>query len=267
MRNDPEKTVLSKFFLEDLEIILEKMSPITLDEMKNIHLMDRLDFKYVIPVTLLPSLLEKMTPYFKIQINNGKRIAPYSTQYLDTADLKAFVTHQNGKLNRQKIRIRSYIDSNVSFLEIKNKNNKGRTSKIRIPVHCSSIDTIEDLNVNDKRFIEENSFFEIAELKPSLGNTFDRITLVNNKATERVTIDLNLSFRNYKTGETKRMDDIVVLELKQDGWRHSDFRDILNRLRIKKLSFSKYCMGTVLTDSNIKYNNFKKKWLIINKIK
>jgi hypothetical protein len=252
--------------INDLEILLEKMQPITLDEMKNIHLMDRVDFKYVIPVALLPSLLEKMTPYFKIQVNNGKRIAPYSTQYLDTADLKTFVTHQNGKLNRQKIRIRSYIDSKISFLEIKNKNNKGRTSKIRIPVSCSAIDTIDDLDVNGKQFIKENSFFDSAELQPSLGNTFNRITLVNNKATERVTIDLNLSFRNYNTEETGRMDDLAVLELKQDGRQASDFRDILELLRIKNFSFSKYCMGTALTDPNIKYNRFKKKWMIINKI-
>jgi hypothetical protein len=252
--------------INDLETVLEKIQPITLDEMKNIHLMDRVDFKYVIPAALLPLLLEKMIPYFKIQINNGKRISPYSTQYLDTADLKTFVEHQNGKLNRQKIRIRSYVDSKVSFLEIKKKSNKGRTNKIRIPVHCSSIDTIDDLNINDRQFIKENALFDSAGLKPSLSNTFDRITLVNNKATERVTVDLNLSFRNYNTGKTGKIDDIAILELKQDGQQHSDFRDILKRLRIKKLSFSKYCMGTVLTDPNIKYNRFKKKWMIINKI-
>jgi hypothetical protein len=246
--------------------ILERMKTITLEEMKNIHLMDRVDFKYVIPVSLLPQLLEEMIPYFKVQINNEKRIASYSTQYLDTPDLKMYITHQNGKLNRQKIRIRSYLDSKVSFLEIKNKNNKGRTSKTRVPVQRSFIETIDDLNVDNQQFIAENSRFDIKELTPSLSNTFNRITLVNNKATERVTVDLDLSFRNYKTGEAKQMSEIVVLELKQNGWQYSDFRTLLSQFRIKRLSFSKYCMGTVLTNPDIKYNEFKKKWKILNKI-
>jgi hypothetical protein len=176
-----------------------------------------------------------------------------------------FIMHQNGKLNRQKIRIRSYLDSQISFLEVKNKNNKGRTSKVRIPVNSSHILSVEDLQEN-KCFLEENSLFKTYQLEPVLTNNFNRITLVNNNATERVTIDLNLSFSNYQTGEEKELNQLVVLELKQDGLQYSDFRNELNRLRIKPVSFSKYCMGTVLTNPNIKYNRFKRKWNLINKL-
>jgi hypothetical protein len=249
----------------DLGVLLEQMHPITLAEMQNIHLMDRVDSKFVAPASLLPHLLEEMSPYFKVQINNGNRIAPYCTQYLDTPALGMFVMHQNGKLNRQKIRIRSYIDSKISFLEIKNKNNKGRTRKIRVPVNLSHIRSVEDLTVN-RSFLDQHSIFDSSDLEPSLVSNFNRITLVNNRETERVTIDLNLSFMNDKTGNRIALDQLIVLELKQDGWQHSEFRDILNRLRIKPLSFSKYCMGMVLTDPQIKYNSFKRKWTLINKI-
>jgi hypothetical protein len=241
------------------------MNTISLDEMADIRLMDRVDLKFVAPVSLLPLFLEDMLPYFKVQAIDDKRIAPYSTQYLDTPDLKMFVMHQNGKLNRQKIRIRSYIESNLSFLEIKNKNNKGRTSKKRIPVAFTQLASIRDLT-EEIAFLDENSLFGSHTLEPALFNNFDRITLVNNKATERITIDLNLSFRNYKTGNEVSLDDLMVLELKQDGWQHSDFRDILFRSRIKPLSFSKYCMGTVLTNPGVKYNQFKRKCNIINKL-
>jgi hypothetical protein len=245
--------------------VLERMTPITLDEMGNIHLMERIDSKFVAPLSLLPQLLEEMAPYFKVQVNNGKRIACYSTQYLDTPDLNLFVMHQNGKLNRQKIRIRTYLDSRVSFLEIKNKNNKGRTSKIRVPSPLSHIQSIEELEPH-KSFLTKHSLFDINLLTPSLSNRFSRITLVNNKATERITIDFDLCFTNYQTGFTKEVENILVLELKQDGWQHSDFRDILNRLRIKQFSFSKYCMGTALTNPGAKYNRFKRKWITINKL-
>jgi hypothetical protein len=245
--------------------ILEGMTSITLEEMKHIHLMDRIDFKFIASASLLPQLLEEIAPFFKVQINNEHRIARYGTQYLDTSGLDMFLMHQNGKLNRQKIRIRSYLDSDNSFLEIKNKNNKGRTSKIRVPVHLSHIRTIDELGENQS-FLKKNSLFDSRYLEPVLTNKFNRITLVNNKATERVTIDTNLFFLNYKTREEKALDRIVVLELKQDGWQHSDFRDALNRLRIKPVSFSKYCMGTVLTNQSVKYNRFKPKWNIINKL-
>jgi hypothetical protein len=266
LTNNPQTVEVCspKFPLGDLGV-LEKMQTIALDEMENIRLMDRIDSKFVAPVSLLPPLLEAMLPYFKVQVNNGIFIAPYCTQYLDTPDLKMFLMHQNGKLNRQKIRIRSYVDSNLSFLEVKNKNNKGRTNKRRVPVGISHLTSIRDLE-EKKQFLEENALFDTDILEPVLANNFNRITFVNNKATERITIDFNLSFLNYKTGNTKILDKLMVIELKQDGWQHSDFREILNRFRIKKISFSKYCIGTVLTNSNIKYNRFKCKWTIINKL-
>jgi hypothetical protein len=264
MNNNDNPYPLKSLWI-DLETVLGKMQTITLDEMANIRLMDRVDSKFVAPVSALPTLLEAMTDCFKVQIINNIRIAPYCTQYLDTPDLKMFVMHQNGQLNRQKIRIRSYVESNLSFLEIKNKNNKGRTKKMRVPVPLSHLTSVEDLN-DKKHFLEENSSFGSINLKPSLSNTFKRITFVNNKATERITIDFNLSFQNYRTGKETALDKLMILELKQDGWQHSDFRDILLHMRIKPISFSKYCMGTILTNPESKYNRFKSKWMTINKL-
>ncbi|MDR1527918.1 MAG: polyphosphate polymerase domain-containing protein [Dysgonamonadaceae bacterium] len=236
-----------------IDSILEQMHPISLSEMQDIHLMDRVDSKFIAPVALLPELLETAIPYYKVQVNNGKRIASYATQYLDTPALDFFTMHQTGKPNRQKIRIRSYIDSHISFLEIKNRNDRGRTRKIRVPVEISHIQTIDDLHAN-RSFLEKHSIFDSRHLEPVLGVTFDRITLVNNHVTERVTFDLNLSFLNYRTGSKKTAGPLLILELKQDGWFPSDFHDILNRFNIKQVSFSKYCMGTALTNPDIKYH-------------
>lgn len=245
--------------------ILKEMNPITLDEMQNIRLMDRIDFKFVVSASVLPQLLEEIAPFFRVQTIDNEPIASYATQYFDTPDLAMFRMHQNGKLNRQKIRIRSYVDSNLSFLEVKNKNNKGRTSKTRIPVSSPYLTSIQDLT-EEKQFLEKNSIFDSNTLQPALTNDFRRITLVNNKGTERITIDINLSFSNYATGNTKSFQDLMILELKQDGWQYSDFRNILYHLHIKPSSFSKYCMGTILTNPNVKYNQFKNKLSKINKL-
>lgn len=248
-----------------IQQVLDQMAPITLEEMKNIHLMDRIDSKFVVPVSILPRLLEEMIPYFHVQTKNDITIAPYTTQYFDTPDLKMYHMHQNGKLNRQKIRIRSYVDSELSFLEIKNKNNKGRTKKIRIQVEYPFVKSIDELE-REKEFLTQHSLFDTHLLTPVLSNKFNRITCVNNRKTERITIDVNLVFTNHITNVRNSFENIVVLELKQDGRQRSDFRDILMKLRIRKGSFSKYCMGTVMTNSSVKYNRFKGRLARIDKI-
>jgi hypothetical protein len=232
--------------------------------MQDIRLMDRIDSKFVAPVSRLPLLLSKMEPYFMVQLHNEQTVASYSTQYLDTEELDMYLMHQNGKLNRQKVRIRSYVESELSFLEIKNKNNKGRTKKIRVPVSYSHISSVQDLDT--KETFWENSLFHRQNLSPSLSNTFKRITLVNNRKTERVTIDFDLEFHNHRLGNCEAVEQLMILELKQDGWQHSDFRDILQDMRIKQSSFSKYCIGTVLTNPHVKYNRFKKKQILITKL-
>jgi hypothetical protein len=243
---------------DDWAALLEDMQTITLAEMEGIRLMDRVDSKYVASTALLPQLLAAMRPSFRVQINDGLRIAHYATQYFDTPDLAMFLMHQNGKLNRQKIRIRSYLDSDLSFLEVKNKNNKGRTHKRRIPA--------EGAWAEEEGFLQENSLFDVGQLEPSLANRFYRMTFVNYKATERITIDTQLSFSNYRTGDTRTLNQLMIIELKQDGLQASDFRDLLLRFRIKKTGFSKYCMGTALTNSRVKANRFKSQWAKINKL-
>jgi hypothetical protein len=235
--------------------ILEQMQPITLEEMEDIHLMDRVDSKFIVPAALLPELLEAMMPYFKVQVNNEKRVASYSTQYLDTPALDFFRMHEEGRLNRQKIRIRSYVDSKVSFLEVKNKNDRGRTRKIRVPVAFSHIQSIDELEAHFS-FLEKYAIFDAQRLAPVLETAFDRITLVNHRANERVTLDRNLSFVNNLTGRREMPHDLLVLELKQSEYQPSDCRDILERGKIRQVAFSKYHTGTVLTTPALRRHRF-----------
>ena len=233
--------------------------------MKDIRLMDRVDSKFIAPVALLPDLLEEMEPDFMVQENNNKLIAPYTTQYFDTPDMSFFVMHQNGKLTRQKIRIRSYVDVNQSFLEVKNKSNKGRTKKIRVPFDYQRIDSMEKLN-EKWDFLAGHSIFDVNSLIPTLENSFRRITFANNNKTERITLDTNLSFFNSKTNKGGDLESFMILELKQNGYTHSRFHDIVRKLNIKPSAFSKYCTGIVMTDSDVKYNRFKKRLIKLNKL-
>ncbi|WP_374693471.1 VTC domain-containing protein [Bacteroides thetaiotaomicron] len=46
---------------------------------------------------------------------NGECNIAYHTIYLDTPDRDMYVTHQNGRIVREKIRIRTYINSDLTF--------------------------------------------------------------------------------------------------------------------------------------------------------
>ncbi|MDR0698534.1 MAG: polyphosphate polymerase domain-containing protein [Tannerella sp.] len=248
-----------------MNIPINNFATISLDEMTDIRLMDRIDSKFVVPISIMPQLLNAMIPLFRVQTILGKRIARYLTQYFDTPTLDFYLMHQNGKLNRQKIRIRSYTDSDLSFLEIKNKNNRGQTNKKRIPVNISCISSVDELG-EGKFFLDKHSRFASDSLVPALRTSFRRMTFVNNRVSERITIDVDLSFRNDRTGNTCSLDNLMILELKQGGRQHSDFREILGNLHIKPCSFSKYCMGIFLTDTSVKSNRFKYKMTVINKL-
>ncbi len=241
--------------IKQIDEKLAQFDPITLEEMSGIRLMNRIDTKFLVNVNELPTLLEMAKKDYYVQEIASKRKAFYRTLYFDTPTAKMFTIHQNGKMNRQKVRIREYVESNLEFLEVKKKNNKGRTSKKRITVTDENIGA----NMEAVSFLEQNSVFKMNEIGSRLRNSFYRITLVNREKSERLTIDFDIKFENCVTGKKNTISKLCIVEVKQDGNAHSHFRDYLMALRIKRRSISKYCLGMVLTDPKIKYNRFKEK--------
>jgi hypothetical protein len=90
---------------------------------------------------------------------------------------------------------------------------------------------------------------------------------VNYDKTERLTIDCNLRFENLCNGNTASMGSLAVMELKQDGRAKSLLKNVLFDMRIRPFKVSKYCIGTCMTNPDVKQNRFKKKLRRINKLK
>ncbi|PWG05366.1 polyphosphate polymerase domain-containing protein [Polaribacter aquimarinus] len=246
--------------MNKVKTILNTFSPISLKEMNGVSLMKRTDTKFVIHTHQLISILEDLKKDYKVLEINKDRIMSYSSLYFDTAENKFYKDHHNGKNNRIKIRQRKYVESNLCFLEIKQKNGKGETNKSRIPV----TDFETSLNATSKKFISSITNTEY-DLIPSLWNQFNRVTLVNVKNKERVTLDLNL---NYKINEVeKRFENLVVIEVKQERFnRKSKIIKSLKVIRQNPYSISKYCIGMISLYNDLKYNIFKKKLIRINNI-
>ena len=274
----------------DLQLpTLLQMAPIGLDDMKAVRLMNRMDQKYIAPAVLLEPLLQRIAADYYVQripsapdtqnpeskIQSSELIAPYRTLYFDTADLAMYTMHHNQKLNRQKLRVRTYRSTDTTFFEIKNKDNKGKTRKVRIPIDASLFDNaLEVPEVQD--FVNKNTPYSTqainhssnqAILYPTLENRFDRITLVDRGMSERVTIDHGIRFHNRATQRDADIAHALVIEVKHEvGAPTSAIERALHDLHIQPRRMSKYCIGTALTNPNAKRNRFKPKLLYINKI-
>ena len=231
-----------------------RFAPISLDEMSGIKLMNRIDTKFVTTVPLLLRLLKLAQDDYRMQEIDGLRNMTYGTVYFDTPALDMFIAHHNGHSGRQKVRIRTYVDSHMDFLEVKTKNNHGRTRKKRISV------TDDNLREPAKvAFLNQHLRYDPDALTPRLQNRFNRITLVNRRCTERLTIDTNLQFHNLFTGRDYSLPTLAIVELKRDGLQPSPVLEMLRQLRIMPTGFSKYCIGSLLTDPTLKRNRFKER--------
>ena len=245
-----------------IEELLTKLQPITLEEMSSIRLMNRTDTKFVTSKDNLARLLELAQGKYYAQFTDGSKIANYMTTYWDTDDYRFYMEHHNGRAPRQKVRVRTYMDSDITFLEIKTKNNHGRTKKKRVEVPGQQI-TGEGGN---EEFLQEKVHLGLADIHPTVRNHFHRITLVNYGKTELLTIDYDVCFHNFETEQDADVGPLVIIELKRDGNVYSPVLDILRTLRIKPSGFSKYCIGSVMTNKGLKQNLFKQKLVKLRKL-
>lgn len=247
-------------FMEKIERLLQGFSPISLEEMESVRLMNRIDTKYVTTLPELRQLLRMAVTEYRVQEIDGMRNMPYYTCYFDTPHFFMFHEHERGKSCRQKIRLRIYEESKTAFMEIKTKNNKGRTSKKRTQASQGyEIDAYND-------FIRTYTPFESENLERQVENHFSRITLVNRRMTERLTIDTDLWFHNVANDVVCSLDELVIIELKRDGNVPSPVQDMLRQLHIHPCGFSKYCIGMAMTNHDLRQNRLKPKIMFTGKM-
>ena len=229
--------------------------------MDNVKLQDRIDTKFMFRENVLPLIFEKMKEdYFVLEIK-GLRYNHYETLYFDTEDFDLYLRHHNGRVNRYKFRARKYVESNLHFFEVKFKNSKGRTIKDRIKSseisHLIS-DTSHELVRNTSNINPDN-------LVAKIWVNYRRMTFVNKLSEERLTIDTKLMFIDKH--QTIQVTGLAIAEVKQSSARHkSPFVSLMREHRIKEKSISKYCLGVISLNQNIKKNNFKPTLLYLQKL-
>lgn len=240
--------------------VLSLYDSVSLTELDDLALMKRVDKKFVLSTQHLEWLFTEASKYYKILEIEGDRAFTYNTKYMDTNDRKLYLMHHNGRLNRQKVRYRTYAVNDLTFLEIKSKNNKGTTVKTRIKTPVTNYETEKERN-----FVSATLRIESQGLVESLNNSFCRITLLSFETKERISIDYNLSFN--KDGEKINLPHVSIIEVKRDKSNiNSPITKLLKQIGIRPRGFSKYCMGMAMLEKNIKRNTFKPNLLYIKRL-
>lgn len=185
--------------LNDLAV-WRRMPTLDLDRIAAVRLMNRVDTKYLVDERRCMELLERAADQYYVQIIDDCRACRYATLYYDTPQWDMYHLHHNRRLTRQKIRTRTYVETGVTYLEVKSKSNKGRTHKRRMALD-RSLFAAAATDTAAADFLRREARYAPETLSPSLATRFVRVTLVNHAMTERLTIDFDLHFDNVRAAD------------------------------------------------------------------
>ena len=216
--------------LNDLAV-WRRMPTLDLDRIAAVRLMNRVDTKYLVDERRCMELLELAADQYYVQIIDDCRACRYATLYYDTPQWDMYHLHHNRRLTRQKIRTRTYVETGVTYLEVKNKSNKGRTHKRRMALD-RSLFAAAATDTAAADFLRCEARYAPETLSPSLATRFVRVTLVNHAMTERLTIDFDLHFDNVRAadGGNKDMNGCGDMDMNSRGNTDMNGRKDMNTI-------------------------------------
>jgi hypothetical protein len=229
------------------------LDPVSLSEIGRAALLDRTDTKFTVPAACLSDLLRRSGAAYRVLEVAGERLCRYRTVYYDTADLALYHAHHAGRYPRYKVRVRTYEDTGVRFAEIKRKTNTERTVKTRSEVDPWLPHPVDALRTVVTPEHDVADIFDL--LRESAAVSFRRLTLVHRTNAERVTIDTMITCES----ETRSIGfpALAVVEVKRPARVPSSIAGVLDDLRLRAATISKYCLAIATLSERAKRNRFK----------
>ena len=227
----------------------QALDPVTLSELDQAQLHDRVESKVILADRDLPAAIARLANHYRVMEHQDERFQHYRNDYFDTHDLRNYHEHHNRNGRRIKVRYRTYANSDLTFFEVK-RSVHGRTVKER---RKSELPVASMLRA-DAAFFFRKTGWRPSLLHPSVSISYDRILLVKRDFSERVTIDINL--RYVQNGVLAETPGLAICEFKQP---RLDLRSpAMEALDRHPQMFSKYCMGIASCDPSLRRNRFKK---------
>ena len=238
----PRSEARRAFGRRDL-VQLERFEPHSLSDLDGAALMDRVDTKFLVPRSALANLLRAMQGDYSVLEIDGLRSFRYLNDYFDDAALGFYRAHHAGRLNRFKVRRRLYRDGGGAWLEVKFKNNRGRTLKSRVPTDPGGA----SFSGAEVDFLLGAGVANAAALGVVQSGRYRRVALASEARRERLTLDCDLEFGDGVGGRPHALGPWVIAELKQARRDvSSPFFRWTRAHRLRPCPFSKYCMGLYL---------------------
>ncbi len=246
----------------DIRAQLHELNPIDLGMLEGVALQNRIDTKYLLTEWHALRILDRCQRDYSVLEIEGRRASHYSTQYFDTPRLTMYHDHHNGMRDRYKVRLRAYVESGTTWLEIKRKTNLERTMKRRLPLATADPEKFsQEMGIFTEEegcFIRECTPYDPAQLYPAANNEFFRVTLASTDPSrpERITVDFGLRLRWQE--QSMALPGLAIAEVKRPrAGSLSPFTRAAHDLHIEPSSFSKYCMTIALLAPSVRANLFK----------
>ncbi|MCR2052583.1 polyphosphate polymerase domain-containing protein [Actinomyces bowdenii] len=166
-------------------------------------LLTRVDRKYLLPIASTQELIDALANRAHVLQIEGRRSFSYASTYFDTPGLESYMRAARKRHHRFKVRTRTYLDSDLCFLEVKTQGSRESTVKTRIAYSPGDSSRITEEGrdfvascLTGLGVVEEQAAQRIAEsLAPVLATTYQRCTLHLPDDGARATIDTDLTWR------------------------------------------------------------------------
>lgn len=236
------------------------LAPIALDELvERASLQTRVDRKYVVPTADLNSLFAGLDQKTRVLEMGGLRDFRYESVYFDTPALTSYWMAARARRKRFKVRTRTYLDSDSTFLEVKTKGARSATVKDRLEYSPDARGEVSPEGFDYAWSILEDAGFDELEptiLVPTLITRYERTTLFVPGSGSRATIDTGLRWVIDEQHPLGRP-DIAIVETKS-GSRASDVDRLLWSHGHRPATISKYGTGLAALRDDLPSNKWSR---------
>ncbi len=236
---------------------IDDFSPITLAELLGeAELLSRVDRKYLLDDRQAAALLRGLDVRTRVLTVDGHRQFHYESVYFDTPDLLSYRQSAHGRRRRFKVRTRTYLDSGLSFVEVKVRGDRQSTVKERIE---HPLELRHTLTASSRDYAEATlrvhgmDASAARHLAPTLLTNYTRTTLVPPESNVRVTVDTDLTWRDG--GRKLTLPGMTIVETKS-GSGPSTVDRLLWRSGHRPTSISKYSTGLAALRGDLPANKW-----------
>ena len=237
---------------ERIEPWWDTLHPVQLQELNSVAgLQTRIDRKYIVRREDLDTVIPLIGG--RVLDIDGRRVFRYWSTYFDTPERTSYFDAVRKRPRRWKVRVRTYLESDLHYVETKTRNHGRPTMKSRQPATPAdhrqlsaasrsfvTASLAERLAISSKDVDEKI----VTELQPALATEYGRVTILADADRSRVTVDSALSV-SLPVGGCRLLADHVIIETKTTG-RPSDVDHALWNAGVRPASISKFGVGSAL---------------------